>query len=64
MSDDDLINEAQLCQHLNLPRTTAQDLIRRGILPRPIKLGSRIARWQVSEVKAAVRALANARRAA
>ena len=43
-----------LMRQLGVSRSTIYLLIRRGILPRPIKLGLRVAVWHQSDVDASV----------
>ena len=46
-----LLRRRQLEQHLGIKATTIYDHIRRGLLPAPIKYGTRTSLWPANEIE-------------
>ncbi|MGB5903483.1 MAG: AlpA family phage regulatory protein [Xanthobacteraceae bacterium] len=45
---------ASLARELDISESTVHELVRRGVLPKPIKLSSGCVRWRWAEVEAAL----------
>lgn len=53
-----LMTITEVCQFTGLGESTVWDMSRRGRLPKPVKLGTRVTRWVSSELDAWVEDLA------
>lgn len=58
------LKDTDLAERYQIARNTVWDWSRKGILPKPIKLGHQCTRWLRSEVEARERDMANRSRAA
>jgi predicted DNA-binding transcriptional regulator AlpA len=50
---------ASLARELDVSETTVQEMVRRGVLPAPIKLSSGCVRWCWADVQAALGSLSS-----
>ena len=53
------ISCAQLARELDMSERTVYDMVKRGVLPRPIKLSAGCVRWSWSDVQHALNSLAS-----
>lgn len=51
------VSRATLAEQLDMAESTVDDFVRRGILPKPIRLSTGCVRWSWIEVEAAVGSL-------
>jgi len=57
-AEEKLLTAENLMQMLQIGRTALYGLIRRGVIPRPIKLTQKLSRWRQSDIKAILDKLA------
>ena len=51
------ISRSTLAEQLEIAPSTVDDLVRRGVLPKPLKLSSGVVRWEWKSVEAALASL-------
>jgi predicted DNA-binding transcriptional regulator AlpA len=51
------LSKASLAEQLDMAESTVDDLVKRGVLPKPIKLSSHCVRWSWTAVELAIASL-------
>lgn len=49
--NDQLLDRGDLARLLRVSRDTVKDMVRRSVLPRPIRLGYRTIRWRQRDIE-------------
>lgn len=57
MSPPAYIKASSLAKELEISESTVHDLVRRGVLPKPVRLSSGCVRWRWASVEAALASL-------
>lgn len=53
-----LLSKSSLAKALDMAESTVDEMVRRGVLPKPLKLSSGCVRWSLSAVEQALASLA------
>jgi predicted DNA-binding transcriptional regulator AlpA len=62
--EDRLIPLSEVASLLGMSKTTVWEMVRRGLLPKPLKFGPRMSRWRLSDIQKVIAKAEEAGRAA